>query len=144
MHISTKTEYAVRGLTELAMLQDKLPVSIVEICNRQKLPRKYMEQLFSKLKRAELITSVQGAQGGYLLQRSPQNITLNEIMLAVEENISQNSCEADYQEREYCIGMPCGFHKLWNEIETHLEEYFSSINLDDIIKKNNIENIRRS
>ncbi|MFO7896683.1 MAG: Rrf2 family transcriptional regulator [Candidatus Cloacimonadales bacterium] len=144
MHISTKTEYAVRGLTELALLQNQRPVSILEICTRQNLPRKYMEQLFAKLKRAELITSVQGAHGGYLLQRATHDITLNDIMWAVEDNISQTNCETDYQQREYCIGLPCGFHKLWNEIETHLEEYFSSINLDDIIKKNSNENIRRS
>jgi Rrf2 family iron-sulfur cluster assembly transcriptional regulator len=137
MHISTKTEYAIRGLAELGKNQQTGPISIVEICNRQKLPKKYIEQLFRKLRNAKLISSIHGAKGGYLLAKSADKITLNEIMHAVEENISQVNCGENYQTREYCIGMPCGFYKLWNEIDEHLNAYFNSITLEHIIEKLN-------
>ncbi len=137
MHISTKTEYAVRGLAEIGKHQQEGPISIVEICNRQKLPKKYTEQLFRKLRSAELISSVQGAKGGYILAKEANEITLNDIMHAVEENISQVNCDENYQSREYCIGLPCGFYELWNEIDEHLDAYFNSITLKHIIEKLN-------
>jgi len=137
MHISTKTEYAVRSLAEIARSQSSGPVSIVEICTRQKLPRKYVEQLFRKLRNADIISSVHGAKGGYLLIKEAKELSLNEIMTAVEENIIQTNCDPEMHNKEYCIGMPCGFHKTWNEIEVHLDGYFSSITLQNIIEKLN-------
>ncbi len=135
MHISTKTEYAVRGLAELAMHDSKNPISIVEICAKQNLPQKYMEQLFRKLKKAGLIKSIHGAKGGYLMNQDLNTISLGDIMKAVDENLAQKYCEEDSPHREFCIGKPCGFHTLWNEIEEHLHEYFDSIKLDEILKK---------
>ena len=134
MHISTKTEYAVRGLAEIAKQSSSEPISIMEICERQKLPRKYMEQLFRKLKRAKIISSKKGTKGGYLLNKEIADITLGDIMIAVDDSLSQTSCENDYPHREFCIGMPCGFHKLWREIEVHLHSYFHSITLEGILK----------
>ena len=135
MHISTKTEYAVRGLAEIAKQSSNEPISLVEICEKQNLPRKYMEQLFRKLKRAEIISSMHGSKGGYLLNKEIANISLGDIMVAVDDSLSQTSCENDYPHREFCIGMPCGFHKLWREIENHLHNYFNSITLEGILKK---------
>ncbi len=135
MHISTKTEYAVRALSELAISSDEKPISITEICKRQKLPLKYVEQLFRKLKKHELVKSVHGAKGGYLLNKDVKDISLKNIMKAVDDNFSNTFCADNKNHISHCIGFPCGFHKLWDEIQDHIEDYFESIKLEQIIAK---------
>lgn len=135
MHISTKTGYAVRALAELAINGREHPISVAQICERQTLPQKYIEQLFRKLKQGGIISSVHGAHGGYRLNREVDQISLKEIMAAVDENFNYTYCDADKQSLDYCCGNPCGFSKLWDEIKDHLESYFSSITLESIIKK---------
>jgi len=135
MHISTKTGYAVRALAELALNSDGKPVSISEICKKQNLPIKYMEQLFRKLKKNGLVKSVHGSKGGYSLNRGVEEISLNDIMHAVMEHYSLTYCTVDKENLDYCTGLPCGFHDLWDEIQTHLEDYFDSIKLEQIISK---------
>ncbi len=134
MHISTKTEYAVRALAELAVSSGDKPVSISEICSRQKLPRKYVEQLFRKLKKSELVKSVHGSQGGYSLNQPVGSISLQNIMAAVDESYLNKFCTDDHH-KTHCIGLPCGFHQLWDEIKNDLDSYFDSIKLDRIIAK---------
>jgi Rrf2 family protein len=134
MHISTKTEYAVRALSELAVSSSEGPISITEICRKQKLPQKYVEQLFRKLKKSELVTSTHGSQGGYSLNKPIEQISLQNIMQAVDETYVKTFC-ADENRKTHCIGLPCGFHELWDEIKNHLEDYFDSIKLDQIIAK---------
>ena len=135
MHISTKTGYAVRALAELALNSDGKPVSISEICKKQNLPIKYLEQLFRNLKKNGLVKSVHGSKGGYSLNRGVGEISLNDIMHAVMENYSLTYCDVDKENLDYCTGLPCGFHDLWGEIQTHLEDYFDSIKLKQIISK---------
>lgn len=134
MHISTKTEYAVRALSELAVSSGKGPVSITHICENQKLPRKYVEQLFRKLKKSNLVSSRHGALGGYVLNKPIENISLQDIMEAVDEKYVKTFCTED-NHKSHCIGWPCGFHQLWDEIKEHLDSYFDSIKLDQIIAK---------
>ena len=135
MQISTKTEYTVRALSELALSSSKKPISITEICTKQKLPRKYIEQLFRKLKQNGLVISTHGAQGGYSLGSDIKEISLKDIMKAVDESYMKSFCEGEPGKMQNCIGFPCGFHELWDEIKNHLEEYFDSIKLDQIIAK---------
>lgn len=134
MHISTKTEYAVRALSELAVSSSDGPVSIAQISTRQNLPRKYIEQLFRKLKRSDLVSSTHGAKGGYILKKPTNQISLKDIMNAVDENYLRDYCP-DKPHTSHCLGLPCGFRLLWNEIKEHLETYFDSIKLDQIIAK---------
>ncbi|MCF7792462.1 MAG: Rrf2 family transcriptional regulator [Candidatus Cloacimonetes bacterium] len=134
MHISTKTEYAVRALSELAISSGKDPVSISHICENQKLPRKYVEQLFRKLKKSELVSSKHGAMGGYILNKPIRDISLQDIMEAVDESYVKTFCTEE-NHKPHCIGWPCGFHQLWDEIKEHLDSYFDSIKLDQIIAK---------
>ncbi len=135
MHISTKTGYAVRALAELALNSNGKPVSISEICKKQNLPVKYMEQLFRNLKKNGLVKSVHGSKGGYRLNRNIDEISLKDIMHAVVENFSLTYCDIDKEKIDFCTGLPCGFHDLWDEIQTHLENYFDSIKLKQIISK---------
>ncbi|HCX73624.1 MAG TPA: Rrf2 family transcriptional regulator [Candidatus Cloacimonas sp.] len=135
MHISTKTGYALRALAELADDEKKQPVSIAHICKKQNLPAKYIEQLFRKLKKNGIITSVHGSRGGYLLNRKATEISLKDIMQAVDENMNYTYCDNDQDPLAYCQGNNCGFRKIWDEIQTHLDDYFSSIKLDKILDK---------
>ncbi len=135
MNISTKTEYAVRALTELALNSADKPVSINDICKNQKLPVKYVEQLFRKLKQNGLVKSIHGAKGGYQLALEMYDISLKDIMEAVDENYVASFCNGNTKEHIYCLGLPCGFSELWNEIKDHLEKYFDSIKLDQIVAK---------
>jgi Rrf2 family transcriptional regulator, iron-sulfur cluster assembly transcription factor len=134
MIISTKTEYTVRALTELAINSADKPVSISDICKNQNLPVKYIEQLFRKLKQYGLITSIHGAKGGYQLAKEIHNISLKHIMEAVDENYVAPFCNGK-DEHAHCIGLPCGFKELWDEINEHTENYFDSIKLDQIVAR---------
>ncbi len=135
MHISTKTGYAVRALAELAAHGQDSPISVAQICERQTLPPKYIEQLFRKLKKKGIITSVHGAHGGYKLERPNKDISLKDIMAAVDENFNYTYCDTEKETLEYCCGDPCGFSIMWGEIKEHLDNYFSSITLDTILEK---------
>ncbi len=135
MNISTKTEYAVRALTELALNSVDKPVSINEICKNQNLPVKYIEQLFRKLKQNGLVKSIHGAKGGYQLALEKHDISLRDIMEAVDENYVAPICNGNAEEHVHCIGLPCGFKELWDEINEHTEKYFDSIKLDQIVAR---------
>ena len=133
MQLTTKIEYTVRALTELAKVTDGKPVTIKEICSRQQLPAKYMEQLFRKLKRKQLINSTKGALGGYILNASPDRLSLREIMSAVEDEPVRLDCCGDKGNREFCIGSPCDFYTTWQDIKKDLDQYFGNIPLSRFI-----------
>lgn len=135
MNISTKTEYAVRALSELALNSADKPISINDICKNRNLPVKYVEQLFRKLKQNGLIKSIRGAKGGYQLALKVNNISLKDIMEAVDENYVAPFCNGKPENNVHCIGLPCGFKELWDEIKKHMEKYFDSIKLDQIVAR---------
>lgn len=136
MQITTKTEYAVRALSELAQHDENHPISVREICKKQFLPRKYIEQLFRKLRQQGIIKSVHGATGGYFIAVKPEDVTLYDIMQGVEENYRSVKCEKESGEKPpYCKGMPCGFYSFWSEITDYLTSYFKSKTLADVLKK---------
>jgi Rrf2 family protein len=134
MYISTKTGYALRALIELALSDNGQPLSIAELSNRQQLPPKYLERLFSLLKRAGLVKSRQGSHGGYLLSRSASEITFQEVMLAVEESHFHSYCNHQKIDTNYCQGISCELRNFWDKISIDLESYFSGIYVEDIIK----------
>ncbi|HRY84780.1 MAG TPA: Rrf2 family transcriptional regulator, partial [Candidatus Cloacimonadota bacterium] len=104
MAINTRTEYALRALIELAGSNEDA-LSAREICERQDLPKKYVEHLLAGLKAAELISSSAGSRGGYVLSRSPEQIDLAQIMAAVEDKSQDLAC---YSCKEsYCLGTSC-------------------------------------
>lgn len=135
MYISTKTGYALRALIELAMAEAGKPLSIKELALRQQLPAKYMERLFSLMKKAGLVTSRKGTQGGYLLNHAANEISLHQIMVAVEESDSHTYCRYSRFDKGHCLGTECQLKDFWNTIGEDLEGYFSQINIEDIIKK---------
>ncbi|MCF7919916.1 MAG: Rrf2 family transcriptional regulator [Candidatus Cloacimonetes bacterium] len=135
MYISTKTGYALRALVELALAGENEPLSLTELAQRQQLPFKYLEQLFRKLKKAELVLSRKGSRGGYLLARKKAEISMQDIMNAVEDSQQYSYCSIDKFDDDYCQGSGCGFRSLWDRIGTDLEHYFSGISLSEIVNK---------
>ncbi len=133
MNLTTKVEYAIRALAELAKVTDNKPVTIKQLCNRQNLPVKYMEQLFRKLKQNDLIKSIKGASGGYVLNRCPHKLSVKAIMSALEDEPIRLDCSGDKGQREYCIGQPCSFYETWKIINDDLDEYFDNIYLSRFI-----------
>lgn len=133
MQITTKTEYSVRALIEVG-LRNGTPVSIREICASQQLPDKYVEQLFSRLKKHNLITSIPGAHGGYKLAKDPQDINLQDIMDAAEDNTYQPYCSAK-PETDFCIGNPCVLQKLWQDLHQHMKGYLEELSLQQIMDR---------
>ena len=132
MQISSQTEYALRALAALALAEDEKPLSISEICKTQKLPPKYIEQIFRKLKKTGLVISIHGSKGGYKLGKDISEISLRDIMASLGENFGSSVCKSN---TNYCIGLPCIYESLWDEIGKHLNSYFDSIKLDYIISK---------
>jgi len=132
MQISSKTEYALRALAALALSENGKPLSVLEICKTHNLPQKYVEQIFRQLKKTGLIESIQGSKGGYKLAKNVSEISLQNILEALNENFGSSVCN---HKTAYCIGSPCVYENLWDEIGEHLESYFKSIRLDYIVSK---------
>ncbi len=129
MQLNTKTEYAIRGLIELARQPQQKPLAIRKLCEKQHLPFKYMEQIFRRLKSAGLLKSLKGAYGGYILNRPPAEISLKEIMCAIDDEPAKLNCCGKDGHRYFCIGEPCDFFAVWEEIERELDRHFSQISL---------------
>lgn len=133
MTITLKTEYSMRALIALAENGTEKPLSVAQICKKQKLPLKFIEQLFSKLRKKELITSVRGKYGGYILARPASEITMKDIILAAGDELLDLFCETG---NKYCLHDDgCNVNELWIKIALHFNEYFSEITLEHIVKK---------
>lgn len=129
MKLSTKGRYGVKAMVDLAIRYGDSPVSIKSIAERQKLSEFYLEQLFAPLRRAKLIKSIRGAQGGYVLNRSPKDITVADIIEVLEGPIEISSC-LDTTE---CDNMDiCPTRLLWEKIKKSIDDVTSSITLQDM------------
>lgn len=138
MQLTTKTEYSVRALVTLSENKNSLK-SINEICSQQNLPKKYVEQLFRKLKKESVIDSLPGSKGGYYLKKPAQEITLGFIMEVVENHPYEVSCERNSVELEYCQVENCQYRHLWHEIYGNIKDYLNTITLKNIKNRINKE-----
>ncbi len=129
MQISTRTEYALRALLELAKAGSD-PVSAREICERGRLPRKYIERLLGNLRTAGIVDSVSGARGGYVLACRPEQISLLSVMQAVEDHSWEISCVANPP--EHCVGQPCGLYLVWDDVYQNMKTILEGYSLDRI------------
>tara|TARA_A100000171_G_scaffold52065_2_gene68831 strand:+ start:1124 stop:1567 length:444 start_codon:yes stop_codon:yes gene_type:complete len=130
--LGTKSRYAVTAMLDLALKKGEDPVCISDIAVRQELPENYLEQLFSKLRRAGLVESTRGKKGGYRLSREPEAISVSEVILAVDASLKATACSS----RRGCRhkGVTCLSHDLWEGLERHVESYLSAFSLKDVIK----------
>ena len=135
MKLTTKGRYAVMAMADLAKNNTKEPTSLTEISIRQGISISYLEQLFLKLRKNNLVQSVRGSSGGYLLSKSPDEIKLLSIISAVDEKIKTVKCKKE--SKKGCNGklIKCITHNLWDDLETHINNFFERNTLRDIIYK---------
>jgi len=135
--LSTKGRYAVTAMLDLALQADQGPVKLVNISDRQGLSLSYLEQLFARLRRQELVTSFRGPGGGYRLGRSADTINIAEIISAVNESMDTTNCgkQGNCQRGEMCLT-----HHLWMDLSAQLEQFLGGITLKDLVDKNRLAN----
>jgi len=138
MKLTSKGRYAVMALADLARFNNVKPVSLRDISLRQGISLDYLEQIFSKLRKDEIVQSIRGTQGGYVLNKKPNEIKLSNIFKAVDEKVKTVQCKKD--SKKGCNGKPtkCVTHNLWDELENHINIFFEKKSLEDLIK-NNVE-----
>ena len=136
MKLTSKGRYAVMALADLARFNSADPVCLRDISLRQGISLDYLEQIFSKLKKSEIVQSVRGTQGGYILSKKPNEIKLTNIFQAVDEKIKTVQCKKE--SKKGCNGKAtkCVTHNLWDELETHINSFFEKKSLEDLLKNN--------
>lgn len=132
MKLSTKGRYAVMAMVDLALHQDKeTPIPLGFIAQRQSLPITYLEKLFSRLRRKNLVKSARGQGGGYTLARPPQNIPIADIVFAADEPVQMTRCNKNNDKG--CQGRGrCATHDLWEGLHTHILDYLQNVSLKDV------------
>ena len=127
MKLSTKGRYAVTAMVDLAANGGGRPVTLAEIAARQKISLSYLEQLFAKLRRSDLVRSFRGPGGGYLLRRPAAETHIAEIILAVDEPIKATRCQAGRPRG--CDGSfgHCLTHDLWDSLGCHIQSSLASV-----------------
>ena len=138
MKLTSKGRYAVMALADLAKFNSMNPVSLRDISLRQGISLDFLEQIFSKLKKNNIVKSIRGTHGGYILTKNPKEIKLANIFNAVDEKIKTVQCKKE--SKRGCNGKTskCITHNLWDELEIHINDFFEKKNLKDLIS-NSIE-----
>ena len=136
MKLTSKGRYAVMALADLAKFNSQNPVSLRDISLRQGISLNYLEQIFSKLKRNNIVKSIRGTNGGYILTKDPEKIKLSNIFLAVDEKVKTLQCKKE--SKKGCNGKltKCITHNLWDDLEMHINDFFDKKNLGDLLKNN--------
>ena len=136
MKLTSKGRYAVMALVDLARLDNINPVSLRDISLRQGISLDYLEQIFSKLKKNEIVKSIRGTQGGYVLNKNPNDIKLTNIFHAVDEKVKTVQCKKE--SKKGCNGKAtkCITHNLWDELEMHINTFFENKSLKDLLNNN--------
>ncbi|MFT7688703.1 MAG: Rrf2 family iron-sulfur cluster assembly transcriptional regulator [Candidatus Azotimanducaceae bacterium] len=136
MRLTAKGRYAVTAMLDLAVHHDQGPISLADVSERQGISLSYLEQLFAKLRRKELVKSVRGPGGGYQLNHSPGDIYIAQIVDSVDENVDATKCagRADCQQGDTCLT-----HDLWSDLSLQIHNFLSDINLASLIEKRDIQ-----
>ena len=135
MQLTSRGRYAVMAMADLAKNRVKEPTSLTEISLRQGISIAYLDQLFLKLRKNDLVESSRGPSGGYVLSKPPEKIKLLSIIRAVYEKIKTVKCKKE--SKKGCNGksIKCITHNLWDELEIHINKFFENNTLNDILFK---------
>lgn len=136
MKLTTKGRYAVTAMLDLALHYDQGAVTLADIAKRQGISLSYLEQLFAKLRRNGLVDSVRGPGGGYNLASDPAEISVADIVVAINENIDARRCggHANCDGDERCLT-----HELWESLSDRISDFLSGISLADLVSKPNVQ-----
>jgi Rrf2 family iron-sulfur cluster assembly transcriptional regulator len=138
MKLTSKGRYAVTAMLDLAIRYDTGPVSLSDISERQDISLSYLEQLFARLRKAELVSSVRGPGGGYILARSAQEISVSAVIHAVNETVDATRCKgnADCQGGERCLT-----HNLWQDLSDRVNDFLDGISLQDLTSTAQVKDV---
>lgn len=132
MKLTSKGRYAVTAMIDIALNQEKGAITLSLISERQGISLSYLEQLFAKLKKAGLVSSARGPGGGYRLSRIASEISISEIICAVDESVDARKCAG----KSNCHGGDeCLSHSLWNELSDTIDSFLKSITLQGVVDK---------
>ena len=138
MRLTTKGRYAVTAMLDLALHKNQGPVSLADISCRQAISLSYLEQLFAKLRKSALVSSVRGPGGGYELERQADAIFIAEIIDAVNESVDTTKCQGagDCQGGEICLT-----HYLWEDLSDQIHNFLAGISLEDLVARSDVRRI---
>lgn len=138
MKLTTKGRYAVTAMLDLALHAKTGPVSLADISERQGISISYLEQLFAKLRKNDLVSSVRGPGGGYRLSRDGEAIFVAQIIDAVDEKVDVTRCsgQGDCQDGEVCLT-----HDLWQDLSRQLHQFLSSISLQNLVDRQEVRKV---
>ena len=141
MRLTTKGRFAVTAMIDLALRQSGGPVTLAAISQRQQISLSYLEQLFGKLRRHELVESTRGPGGGYTLARKAGDITVADIVVSVDEQLDATSCGG----KANCMGEnngPCMTHDLWTSLNDRMLEFLRSVSLQKLVDEQIAKGVR--
>jgi len=137
MRLTTKGRFAVTAMIDLALHQNGSPVTLAGISARQEISLSYLEQLFSKLRRHNIVQSVRGPGGGYHLSRAANEVTVADIIFAVNESIDATQCggKENCHGSSHAGGRRCMTHELWSTLNDKMRGYLDSVSLQDLVNQ---------
>ncbi|MCX7922902.1 MAG: Rrf2 family transcriptional regulator [Clostridia bacterium] len=133
MKLSTKGRYGVKAMLDLAIHNSEGHISLKSIAERQDLSENYLEQLFATLRKAGIVKSIRGAQGGYTLAQSPENITVGSILRALEGSLAPVECVTESEPTQCERSGACVTKLIWERIRDRVNEVVDSITLEDLV-----------
>ena len=133
MKLSTKGRYAVTALADIALNGQDMPVALADIAERQDISLAYLEQLFVKLRRNDLVESVRGRGGGYRLARTPEETRISDIMAAVDERLNAMGCDSRPGDGCGSSREACLTHALWEQLSAHVHVFLNQTTIADVI-----------
>ena len=139
MKLNTKSRYAVMALADMARFDGKNPVSLRDISLRQSISLLYLEQIFLRLKKNNIVKSVRGTNGGYIISKNINDLKISDIFYALDEKVKTVGCKKE--SKKGCNGKSskCITHNLWDELDLHINSFFENKKLGDLVKKKKVE-----
>ena len=138
MRLTTKGRYAVTAMLDLAIHHGEGPITLADIAQRQGISLSYLEQLFSRLRKQQLVSSVRGPGGGYSLGREAGGIFVAQVISAVDENVDTTRCGGAHncQDNQQCLT-----HDLWQDLSARIYEYLNQISLQDLMNRRGVQEV---
>ena len=135
MKLSTKGRYGLRAFVDIAIYSEEDPVSLAEVAKRQDISISYLEQLMTKLRKANLVEAVRGASGGYILAKKPEEISVGDVLRALEGDLSPVECATEEESCEHSCGATghCTTRLVWKKINDSVNDTINNIFISELV-----------
>ncbi|MBE0363113.1 Rrf2 family transcriptional regulator, iron-sulfur cluster assembly transcription factor [Pseudoalteromonas ulvae UL12] len=138
MKLTSKGRYAVTALLDVALHTNVGPVCLAEISERQEISLSYLEQLFARLRKQGLVRSIRGPGGGYLLGKEASEISVGDVISAVDESVDATRCHGEGGCQK---GVRCLTHSLWTDLSIRIEDFLNNITLAELVAKGDVQEV---